>query len=242
MIIRRRTAGICALALAAALSVTGCGADDDGGVSTSMSPASSQPATAVQAYTPEQLEAALLTAADLGADWAETQRGAFTTREPENPSVEESLSLCPQAAEQAEKLGQLASDAGADVELEQATDGAAHLLRQQAWSDDQVQEYFTTLDEAITLCLGSSWQSDGNEVSLEALEAPALGDESNSVVAVATLGEGDDATTWTSRLTVARFGTTLMAVSDNIVGGPVPEPGWSTIVQTAGDQFAELAG
>jgi hypothetical protein len=41
---------------------------------------------------------------------------------------------------------------------------------------------------------------------------------------------------------VARFGTALMAVSDIIVGGPVPEPGWSTIVQAAGDQFAELAG
>ena len=208
-----------------------------------MPPASSPPATVAQTYTPEQLEAVLLSAADLGTDWTETQRGAFTTREPENPSVEDSLSLCPKAAEQAEKLGQLASDAGADVELEQATEGGApHLLRQQAWSDDQVQEYFTTLDEAITLCVGSSWEADGNQVSLEALEAPALGDESTSVAAVATLGEGDDATTWTSRLTVARFGTALMAVSDSIVGGPVPDPGWSTIVQTAGDQFAELAG
>jgi hypothetical protein len=243
MIIRRRTAGICALALAGALSITGCGADDDGGASPSLSPAGTAPATSAPAYTPEQLEAVLLTAADLGTDWTETQRRAFTTREPENPSVEESLSLCPQAAEPAERLGQLASDAGADVELEQATQGGgAHLVRQQAWSDDQVKEYITTLDEAITLCLGGSWEADGNEVSLEVLEAPALGDESTSVATVATLGEGDEATTWTSRLTVARFGTALMAVSDIIVGGPVPEPGWSTIVQAAGDQFAELAG
>lgn len=242
MINRRRTAGICALALAGALSIAGCGGDEGGG-SPSVSPASSTPATAGQTYKPEQLEAALLTAADLGTDWAETQRGAFTTREPENPSVEDSLSLCPQAAEQATKLDQLASDAGADVELEQAAEGGApHLLRQQAWSDDQVQEYFTTLDEAITLCMGSSWEADGNEVSLEALEAPSIGDESTSVAAVATLGEGDDATTWTSRLTVARYGTALMAVSDSIVGGPVPAPGWSTIVQAAADQFAELAG
>ena len=241
MIIRRRTVWICALALAGALSIAGCGGDDDGAASPSLSPASSPPAAAGQAYTPEQLEAVLLTATDLGTDWTETQRGAFTTREPENPSVEQSLSLCPQAAEQAERLGELASDAGADVELEQATEGAAHMLRQQAWSDDQVQQYFTTLDEAITMCVGSSWEADGNEVSLEALEAPALGDESTSVAAVATLGEGAEATTWTSRLTVARFGTALMAVSDIIVGGPVPEPEWSTIVQTAGDQFAELA-
>jgi hypothetical protein len=243
MIIRRRTAGICALALAGALSIAGCGGDDDGGASPSLSPASSPPAAAAPAHTPEQLEAVLLTAADLGTDWTETQRGAFTTREPENPSVEESLSLCPQAAEQAKKLGQLASDAGADVELEQATEGGApHLLRQQAWSDDRVQEYFTTLDEAITLCMGSSWEADGNEVRFEALKAPALGDESTSVAAVATLGEGEDATTWTSRLTVARFGTALMAVSDIIVGETIPEPGWSTIAQAAGDQFAELAG
>ena len=242
MIIRRRTVGICALALAGALSIAGCGGDDDGAASPSLSPASSSPATAGQAYTPEQLQAVLLTAADLGTDWTETQRGAFTTREPENPSVEDSLSLCPQAADQAERLGELASDAGADVELEQAGEGRAfHLLRQQAWRDDQVQEYFTTLDEAITLCTGSSWGADGNEVILEALEAPALGDESTSVAAVGTLGEGEDATTWISRLTVARFGTALMAVSDHIVGGPVPEPEWGTIVQTAGDQFAELA-
>jgi hypothetical protein len=242
MIIHRRTAGTCALALAAALSITGCAGRDDGGTGASPPPASSPPA-AEQAYTPEQLEAVLLTAADLGEGWTETQRGAFTNREPENPSVEDSLSLCPQAAEQAKKLDQLASDAGADVELEQAAEGGSfHLLRQQAWSDDQVQEYFTTLNEAITLCVGSAWEADGNEVKLEALEAPALGDESTSVAAVATLGEGDDATTWTSRLTVARFGTALMAVSDSIVGGPAPEPAWSTIAQAAGDQFAGLAG
>jgi hypothetical protein len=75
-----------------------------------------------------------------------------------------------------------------------------------------------------------------------ALEAPAVGDESTSLEVAATLGEGDDAPMWTNRLTIARFGTALMAVSDNIVGGPAPEPGWSTIVQSAGDQFAELAG
>jgi nucleotide-binding universal stress UspA family protein len=209
-----------------------------------VSPASTPPATAGQIATPAQLEAALLTAADLGKDWTETQRRAFSTREPENPSVEDSLALCPQAAEQAKKLDALASDAGADVEFEQATaDGVAHLVRQQAWSDNQVQEYFTTLDEAIAICTGSSWDVDGNEVSLEALEAPQLGDESTSVAAVATFGEGDDATTWTTRLTVARYGATLMAVSDIIVGGPAPaEPEWSTIVQTAGDQFAGPAG
>jgi hypothetical protein len=236
-------AGICALALAGALSIVGCGGGDDGGGSPSLFPASTPPATAGQAYTPEQLEAALLTAADLGAGWTETQRSAFTTREPENPSVEDSLSLCPRAAEQAKKLDQLASDAGADVELEQAAQGGAlYLVRQQAWSDDQVQEYFTTLDEAIALCVGSSWEVGDGKVSLEVLEGPALGDESTSVAAVATLGESQGATTGTSRLTVARFGTTLMAVLVGIVGGPVSEPGWSTIVQAAGDQFAELAG
>lgn len=226
MIIRRRTAGICALTLAGALSITGCGGADAG-----------------QAYTPQQLEAVLLTAADLGVGWTETQRSAFTTREPGNPSVEDSLSLCPQAAEQAKQLDQLASDAGAEVELEQAPQGGAlYLVRQLAWSDDQVQEYFTTLDEGIALCVGSSWEVGDGKVRLEALEAPALGDESTSVAAVATLGESEGATTGTVRLTVARFDTTLMAVFVGIVGGPVSEPGWSTIVQAAGDQFAELAG
>ena len=240
MIIRRRTAGICALVLAGALSIVGCGGDDDRGGSPSLSPASSPPATAAQAYTPEQLEAALLTAADLGAGWTETQRSAFTANEPGHPSVEDSLPLCPQAAEQAKKLDELASDAGADVELEQApTGGALYLVRQLAWSDDQVQEYFTTLDEAIALCVGSSWEVGDGKVSLEALEAPALGDESTSVAAVAARGESEGATTWTSRLTVARYGTTLMAVLVGIVG-PVSEPAWSTIVQAADDQFAKL--
>jgi hypothetical protein len=153
------------------------------------------------------------------------------------------LTLCPQAAEQATTLDQLASDACAAVELEQAPQGGTlYLVHQQARSDDQVQEYFTTLDEAIALCVGSSWEVGDGKVTLEALDGPALGDASTSVAAVATLGESEVATTWASRLTVARFDTTLMAVLVGIVGGPVSEPGWSTIVQAAGDQFAELAG
>jgi hypothetical protein len=243
MTIRRTTAGICALTLAGALSIVGCGGDDDGGGTPSLSPASTPPATAGQTYTPEQLESALLTATDLGAGWTETQRSAFTSREPGSPSVEDLLSLCPQAAEQAKELDQLASDAGAAVELEQAAQGGTlYLVHQQARSDDRVQEYFATLDEAIALCVGSSWEVGDGKVTLEALEGPSFGDESTGVATVATLGEGAGATTGTSRLTVARFGTTLMVVLVGIVGGPVSEPGWSTIVQAAGDQFAELAG
>ncbi len=237
------------LSLAGALALAGCGGGDgDGGTATTSPSATSEPTGGGGVlYTPEELSAALLTTDALGPGWTETQRSVFTVREPENPSVEESISLCPEAADQADALGDLASDAGADVEMEQAMEGGTfHMLRQQAWSDENVQAYVETLAEAVDICAGTTWtDADGNEVTFEALEAPEVGDESTSMGAVAVIAGADGDTAWRVRLTVARFGTALMAVGDNLVepaDTPAQEtdPSWETIVTTAAAPFAEL--
>lgn len=222
--------GACSLTLVCCVAVAGCGGGQ-----------------VDRTFTPDELGAALLTVGDLGQGWSQTQRVVFTAREPENPSVEDTLAFCPDAAEQVAALRELAADAGADVELAATEEsGSFHLLRQQAWSDAQVPEYLTTLAEAVDLCVGASWsEPDGNEVTWEALEAPAVGDEATSVAAVAVLTGPDGDSTWRTRLTVARFGDVLMAVSDTLVEpvGTEPwitEPDWPTIVETAGERFTEL--
>lgn len=220
----------CSLTLAGCLTLAACGGGD-----------------ADRTFTPDELESALLTADDLGHGWEETQRLVFTAREPENPSVEEALGFCPDATEQVAALAELSSDSGADVELQRTEgSGSFHMLRQQAWSDAQVREYLTTFAEAVDLCTGVTWTDpDGNEVTWADLEAPAVGDEASTVAAVAivTGPEGDMA--WRTRLTVARFGEVLMAVSDTIVEptGTEPwttEPDWPTIVETAAEQLTDL--
>lgn len=237
------------LALAGAFTLAGCGggADDENAATTSPSVTSQPSVDEALTYTPEELSAALLVAEDLGEGWTQTQRNTFTTREPANPSVEESMSFCPEAADQAAMLSELASAAGADVELEQATaDGSFHQLRQQAWSDENVPAYLATLAEAIAICVGTTWtDSDGNEVTFEALEAPEVGDESTGVSAIAVISSPDGDTAWRTRLTVARFGTALMAVGDNLVQpADVPaqetDPAWETIVTAAATRFAAL--
>lgn len=196
-------------------------------------------------HTPEALSAVLLTADDLGPGWTEQQRDTFTTREPENPSIDGSL-WCPDAAKQDASLQKLAGDAGADVELEQAQGrGWFQSLRQQAWSNSDVSEYFKTARAAIKACTGATWTSEGAEYTIEPLAGPMVGDESvsTSVVIVNPSPGGDMVSR--SRISIARFGTALMVLQQGDVQSvdaksQPTETEWQVSLEKAAAKIAAL--
>ena len=241
------------LALCGSLLI-GCGSDGGGSdgdaVTTSTTAAASSTTVAGGAtglFTPDELGGALLTAGDLGPGWTETQRMVFTTREPENPSLEDSLALCPEAQEQADQLGELRSGAGADVEFDhQRTGTQGDHVRQQAWSDANVAAYYQALSDAIETCSGKTWTDpDGNAVTLELLGMPPVGDESVTFTADTTISGPDGKVTWRSSNTVGRFDTVLMSVGEVVVTSPDAEApistaDWQATADLAAAGFTEL--
>lgn len=170
----------------------------------------------------------------------------FTSRAPENPSIDASL-WCPDAAEQAKALEQLAGDAGADVELtSRQGDRRFRSVREQAWSNADVAEYFAMASTAMKACRGATWTApDGEKIAYQPLEGPGMGDESTSalVVTVTSGPEGD--VTWRTRETVARFGTTLLVLQDlDVQPGEAPPPlsdgQWQETVEAATARIAQL--
>lgn len=228
----------------------GCGSDagsDGAATSTTAAASSTTGGGGTGFFTPDQLGGALLTADDLGTGWTETQRATFTTREPENPSLEDSLPFCPEAKEPAGQLGDLSSDAGADVEFDHERAGTqGDLLRQQAWSDANVAGYYQALSDAIETCSGKTWTDpDGNTVTLELLGMPPVGDESVTFTANTTISGPDGETTWQSSNTVARFDTVLMSVGEVVVTAPDAEApistaDWQATADLAAAGFTEL--
>lgn len=223
----KRHLGIIGLALVS-FATGACGSDDG----------SSSTTTTVSQVTPQQLSAALLTAGDLEGTWTETQRDTFTTREPENPSIDPSL-WCP--AGNGDALVALAGQAGADVELSAAGDGA-YLIRQQAWSNGQVEQYVTAVAAAVDACSGASWtDGDGNTYTLEPLSSvPLIGDASISWTVTIQLA-GTPPTSSFAQQTVARFGDVAMVLQ----GGATPTAGpdaaalnYTVLVRAAADKMA----
>lgn len=103
----------CAALAASPIAARGSDGNGDSGGDTSPGLTAAEPSEA-------QLGDALLSVDDLnelGSGWTETRRDVFTTREPENPSIDSSL-LCP--AGEGDELVTLAGPAGADVELSTA--------------------------------------------------------------------------------------------------------------------------
>jgi len=248
--IRRRWAAIgCAVALSAALAACGSSGNSSG-TSATTSPSSSSGqtlSTALRIFTPEELGAALLTEADLGSGWTQTQRDVFTVRAPENPAIEDSWSLCPAAAEQGAALVTLTPPAGADAEFEHPQPGAkAHLMRQQASSDAQTETYFAALKKAIEPCDGTTWTDPaGTTTTARVVPAPPVGEESislDTVMAIPT-PTGDMASL--SHATLARFGTALMSTSEGTVtpaatNAQTSDAEWQSIVNTAAAKFTNL--
>jgi hypothetical protein len=188
--------------------------------------------------TPQQLSEGLLTTTDLGAGWTETQRDVFTTRQPENPSIDPSL-WCP--AGKGDQLVALAGQEGADVELTLGTTDFPYMVRQQAWTNADVEQYFTSVQAAVAACTGITWKdSEGNSYTLQPLTAPTIGDESSSwTVTIETTGTTP--MTSFSQQTAARFGTVMMVLqggATQTAGAGATAPNYLAIVQVAGDKMA----
>lgn len=219
------------------LALGACGSDK----ATTTTAATTTPTT----FTPQQLGGALLTARDLSAEgfvWTETQRDVFTTRQPENPSIDPSL-WCPNG--KGELMVTLAGQAGADVELQLDTTGKgiAYMVRQQAWTNADVEQYFSSVKSAVAACSGVTWKdSEGNSYTLQPLTAPKIGDESISWTVTIQL-IGTSPTTSFSQQTAARLG----AVMTVLQGGATPTtdpaataPNYVLLVRVAGDKMAAL--
>ncbi len=197
--------------------------------------ATSSPAT----VTPESLSEALLTASDLGSGWTETQRDVFTDREPENPSIDPSL-WCP--AGQGDELVLLAGRAGADVELTTGPTGAQYFVRQQAWSNAQVGQYLTAVQQAVTACSGVTWVDDGgNSYTLQPrTTVPQIGDESVSWTVTIQLSGASTVTSFTDQ-TAGRFGPVMMVLQAGATPVASPEasaPNYVLLARSASDKMA----
>lgn len=224
----RRHAGMVGLALMS-LALGACGSDE------------TATTTSTTTFTSQQLSDALLTASDLGTGWTETQRDVFTTREPENPSIDPSL-WCP--AGKGDELVTLAGQAGADVELSLGTTDSPYMVRQQAWTNADVEQYLTSVKAAVDACSGVTWNdSEGNSYTLQpSTTAPQIGDESISWTVTIQL-TGASPTTIFADQTAGRFGDVMMVLQ----GGATPTveatataPNFVTLVRVAGDKMAAL--
>jgi hypothetical protein len=213
----------------ASLLLAACGDDSDSSDTTA--PNGSE-------VTLQQLSDALLTETDLGDDmggtWMETQRDMFTTREPENPSIDPSL-WCDEA--DGDALVALAGEEGADVELKFGDEASPFMVRQQAWSNGDVDSYFTAVREAVDVCDGTTWtDQEGNSYTMGPTQVPTIGDESVSWGITIDLVEADQPASITLQ-TVAKFGNVIMVLQ----GGASKEPdgsapNYTLIARAAGDK------
>ena len=79
------------------------------------------------------------------------------------------------------------------------------MVRQQAWTNADVEQYFTSVKAAVAACSGVTWKdSGGNSYTLQPLTAPEIGDESIS---------------WT--VTIELNGTTPMTSFSQQTAGPI---------------------
>jgi hypothetical protein len=191
-------------------------------------------------FTPQQLSGALLTMSDLGTGWTESQRDVFTTRQPENPSIDPSL-WC--AAGNGEQLATLAGQEGADVELSLGANRVAYMIRQQAWTNTAVEQYLSSVKAAVGACSGVTWKDgDGNSYTLQPLTAPKIGDDSIAWTVTIEL-IGPTPMTSFSQLTAARFGSAMMVLQGGAIpttGASATAPNYLTIVRVAGDKMTTL--
>lgn len=201
-----------------------------------------------QKPTPEQISDALLTITDMEGEWSETQRQVFDERSPENPSIDPSI-WCPEAAEVSGGLVDLAGQAGADVEMQfEGKEKTFRLMRLQAWSNDDVEEYFRDAREAVQICDGVTATDESGVVSTtEVVSGRDIGDESISwsqklTPPAETQGEKMESV---GRTTIARFGDIIMVLQIGDAGPAgeatsMADEEWWSIVEMAGKKLDEL--
>jgi hypothetical protein len=201
-----------------------------------------------QLATPATISEALPTITDMPGDWDETQRQVFDERGPENPSIDPSV-WCPMAADLGDELVVLAGQSGADVEMQaESATGSPRMMRLQAWTNGDVEEYFDTAAEAVRLCDGTSGTDPtGTVETFSIIGGREVGDASVSweqIVTPPPTLQGDKFET-VARTTIARFGSIVMVLqlgdaawTDSVV--PLDENEWWSIVELAGRRLASL--
>lgn len=196
--------------------------------------------------SPEALSEGLLDITDMPGDWQETQRDVFTTRANENPSLDPSI-WCPDAADEAAGLIDLAGDAGADVEMQMQSDGkeVPRLMRLQAWRNDSTRQYFEQLVTVLNICDGAKWTEEpGVTTEMWKIDGPEVGDESVSWGSQLVPPEGKEQASSMGRTTVARLGEVIMVLqigdfTTTSSVGELSDADWREIVQRAADKLAD---
>lgn len=202
-----------------------------------------------QVASPATISEALPTITDMPGDWDETQRQVFDERGPENPSIDPSV-WCPAAADLGDELVVLAGQSGADVEMQANTaSGLPRMMRLQAWTNDDVDEYVDTAAEAVGLCDGATiTDPNGTVETFSIIDGREIGDESVSWEQTATPPPGlqGDKFQTVGRTTIARFGSIVMVLqlgdaawTDDVV--PLDEDEWWAIVELVGRRLDTLA-
>lgn len=195
------------------------------------------------------LSDSLLTVTDMPQGWAETQRQVFEMRGNENPSIDPSI-WCSAAQKTAEPLVQLAGDSGADVEMSrnQGDGKGATMMRLQAWSNTDAEEYYSTAALAAEKCDGvSTTDASGVTTRIELITNKTIGDESVSWSERIDPPSGMSGEKFSSmsRTTIARYGSVIMVIQ---IGDAAPadsvllmdESTWWDIVSTAGGKLAKI--
>ena len=199
--------------------------------------------------TAKALSDSLLMVTDMPAGWEETQRQVFDQRENENPSIDPSV-WCPAAQKTAAPLVALAGESGADVEMSrpQGDGKGATMMRLQAWSNKDAEEYYATAALAAEKCDGVVSTDDaGVTTRINLITSQSIGDESVSWSERVDPPAGLQAEKFSSigRTTIARFGSVIMVIQ---IGDAAPadsvtlmkETTWWGIVSKAGDKIAKI--
>lgn len=199
--------------------------------------------------TAKALSDSLLTVTDMPQGWEETQRQVFEKRENENPSIDPSI-WCAAAQKTAEPLVVLAGDSGADVEMSRSQGGGkgATMMRLQAWSNKDVEEYYATAALAAEKCDGVTSTDDaGVTTRIKLITGKSIGDESVSWSEQVDppTGLSSDKFSSLGRTTVARFGSVIMVLQIGDAGPSssvalMDETTWWNIVSQAGDKLAKI--
>lgn len=212
-------------------------------------------------FTPAELGEQLLSPDDMGPGWTESQRDVFDTREPEHPSIDPSL-WCPAfSTGKSDQLTTLAGQAGADVELQLGDPASAEQptygLRQQAWSNNDAEDYLRELADAVATCNGATWTESGEggdtgeaaEYRLTPLTVPPLGDEAVAALVTITItpADGGEAMMIRQRMAAVRAGSIVMVVQEGDTLSADGDPSTSddefaTLVELAARPFIELDG
>ena len=155
------------------------------------------------------LSQALIEVADLPTGWSETQRDLFDMRQPENPSIDNSL-WCPKASSSLGKLSNLTGDAGADVEMEyREGTGVAVALRLHAWSNEDVREYFSLATRLVEQCDDETWTDAEVSYTENIVDGVEIGDDSISWEVKIASSATSNAFSSTNRITMVLIGDVI---------------------------------